>query len=296
MRTTRNQRALFGIILCAACLQLLLAASIARAADFPAPPVMLANVYRPGIPLADYWVSEKLDGVRGYWDGERLMTRSGERIQAPAWFTAGWPKVPLDGELWVGRGQFATTVSIVRRRTPDDAAWRALRFMVFDLPTHPGTFTERNAALKTLISELGLSWVRQVEQFKVAKESALRALLERVVRDGGEGLVLHRGDSRYRAERNDDLLKLKPYLDAEARVVGHLPGKGRHRGVLGALLVETADGLRFRIGTGFSDADRRNPPPVGSWVTYRYIGLNEGTGIPRFASFLRVRLDMPSSE
>jgi DNA ligase-1 len=199
----------------------------------------------------------------------------------------------MDGELWVGRGQFSSAVSTVRQQAPDDAAWRKLYFMVFDLPGHPGTFAERNEALKPLIVGLALPWVRQVEQFKVANRAELRVALDRVVKNGGEGLMLHRAASHYQAGRSDDLLKLKPYLDAEARVIAHLPGKGKHQGVLGALLVETAAGLRFRLGTGFSDAERRNPPALGSWVTYRYIGLNEGSGIPRFATFLRVREDMP---
>ena len=93
------------------------------AATAAAPSLMLANVYRANIPLADYWVSEKYDGVRGYWDGSQLWTRGGERINAPAWFTAGWPPVPMDGELWAGRGQFSTAVSTVRQQTPVDAAW-----------------------------------------------------------------------------------------------------------------------------------------------------------------------------
>jgi DNA ligase-1 len=275
------------------CLQLILQVPLARAADFAPPSVSLANVYRSDTPLADYLVSEKYDGVRGYWDGSKLLTRGGERIDAPAWFTAGWPAFPMDGELWVGRGQFASAVSIVRQHTPDDAAWRTMHYMVFDLPAHTGPFSERNAALQSLLDGLALPWVRPVEQFKVANRAALRAALEQVVKQGGEGLVLHRAASLYQAGRSDDLLKLKPYLDAEAKVIAHVPGKGKHRGVLGALLVETAKGLRFRIGTGFSDADRRNPPALGSWVTYRYIGLNEGSGIPRFASFMRVREDMP---
>jgi DNA ligase 1 len=275
---------------------LLSQAPIAGAADFPPPPAMLAKVYRNAAPLADYLVSEKLDGVRGYWDGDKLLTRGGERIEAPGWFTAGWPDFPLDGELWVGRGQFSSAVSIVRTKTPDDAAWRTLRFMVFDLPAHPGPYAERNEALKSLLAGLALPWLRPVEQFRVADRTGLRAAFDRVVGNGGEGLMLHRAASLYQVGRSDDLLKLKPYDDAEARVIAHLPGKGKHQGVLGALLVETPEGLRFRIGTGFSDAQRRNPPAQGSWITYRYIGLNEGSRIPRFASFMRVREDMPDGD
>jgi DNA ligase 1 len=261
-----------------------------HAADQLPPRLMLAKVYHGDVRLADYWVSEKYDGVRAYWDGQQLLTRSGRVIAAPAWFTAGWPKQPLDGELWAGRGRFDATLSTVARESPDEAAWREMRYMVFDLPAYPGPFDVRLPALQRLLAELGVAWVQPVAQHKVADRAALRALFKKTVDGGGEGLMLHRGSSLYRAERNDDLLKLKPYQDAEATVVAHLPGKGKHAGVLGALLVETPVGLRFSLGTGFSDAERRDPPPVGSQVTYRYVALGPG-GMPRFASFLRVRTD-----
>lgn len=255
-------------------------------------PVMLANVYHPGISLASYWVSEKMDGVRGYWDGEKLWTRGGEPIAAPAWFTAGWPPVPLDGELWAGRNQFTHAVSTVRQQQPDDAAWRRIRFMVFDLPAHGGSFDQRLAALRELLAGPARPWLAPVPQFRVSDHAALQTRLRDIVRQGGEGLMLHRGDSPYRGVRSDDLLKVKTHDDAEARVIAHLPGSGKYRGMLGALLVESADGRRFKLGSGFTDAQRQAPPVLGSWVTYRFRGLNP-SGIPRFASFLRVREDMP---
>ena len=263
----------------------------AWAADAPA--LLLANVYRPGMPLADYWVSEKYDGVRGYWDGHTLRTRGGETVAAPAWFTAGWPTTPMDGELWAGRGRFAHAQSTTRQQQPDDAAWRQMRFMVFDLPAHGGVFDDRLSALKALVASIQHDWVQAVPQQRVATDAALQALLQRTVRAGGEGLMLHRGASLYRGERTGDLLKLKPHEDAEARVVAHLPGQGKYAGMMGALLVETRDGQRFRLGSGFSDAQRAAPPPVGSWVTYRYRGLHAGSGLPRFATFVRVRADEP---
>ena len=257
-----------------------------------APSLMLANVYRPGVPLRDYWLSEKYDGLRGFWDGQQLLTRGGEVIAAPAWFTAGWPAVPMDGELWSGRGRFEETLSTVRRQIPNDEAWRRVRFMVFDLPTHPGRFTERIHACVKLVQQLNQAWVQAVPQERVASHAELMARLDRLVKAGGEGLMLHRGDSFYRAERNDDLLKVKTHEDAEARVLQHLPGKGRHTGRMGALLVETPEGVRFRLGTGFTDAQRDLPPAVGEWVTYRFRGVNE-SGVPRFASFVRLRPDTP---
>ena len=263
----------------------------AQRAFADAPALLLAGRYRPGIDLRDWWVSEKYDGVRAHWDGRQLRTRGGERIAAPAWFTAGWPALPMDGELWAGRGRFEHAQSAAAREQPDDAQWRALRYMVFDLPAHPGSFDERLAALRAAASARDHTWIQAVPQRKVAGDAELQALLREVVRGGGEGLMLHRGASLYRAGRGDDLLKLKTHDDAEARVIAHVPGKGKHAGRLGALMVETPEGRRFALGTGFTDAQRADPPPVGSWVTYRFRGLHEGSGLPRFASFLRVRSD-----
>ena len=262
----------------------------AWAADAPA--LLLANVYRPGMRLADYWVSEKYDGVRGYWDGHTLRTRGGETVATPAWFTAGWPDTPMDGELWAGRGRFSHAQSTVRQQQPDDAAWREMRFMVFDLPAHGGTFDQRLPALNKLVEALDQPWVQAVPQQRVASDAALQKLLLRTVRAGGEGLMLHRGASMYRAGRSDDLIKVKTHEDAEAKVVAHLPGQGRHAGRLGALVVEMPSGQRFRLGAGLTDAERDHPPPVGSWVSYRFRGTHD-SGVPRFSSFLRVRDDMP---
>jgi len=255
-----------------------------------APALMLANVYRPGVPLRDYWLSEKYDGLRGFWDGQRLLTRGGEVVAAPAWFTAGWPVEPMDGELWIGRGRFEEALSTVRGQTPMDDAWRRVRFMVFDLPAYPGPFTERIHAYQALVQQLNRPWVQAVPQERVVNHTELLARLDRLVIAGGEGLMLHRGDSLYRAERSDDLLKVKTHEDAEARVLQHLPGQGRHTGRMGALLVETPEGLRFRLGTGFTDAQRDHPPAVGEWVTYRFRGV-KASGVPRFASFVRLRPD-----
>jgi DNA ligase-1 len=262
-----------------------------------APALMLAKNYQTGTALADYWVSEKLDGVRGYWDGQQLLTRGGQRIGAPAWFTAGWPAVAMDGELWAGRGEFSTAVSTVRQQRPDDAAWRAMRFMVFDLPTHGGIFTERLISLNTQISQINQPWVLAVAQTRLATHAALQASLARTVSDGDEGLMLHRGASHYQATRSDDLLKFKPHEDSEATVIAHIAGRGKYIGQVGSLLVEmpaTAEqpARRFKLGRGFSDAQRLNPPAIGSVVTFRYQGRTD-RGVPRFANFMRMAAEQP---
>jgi DNA ligase-1 len=253
------------------------------------PPLLLANDYDDAeVNVSRYWVSEKYDGVRAYWDGEHLVTRAGNTIHAPEWFTRDWPTEPLDGELWAGRGQFEQVTATVRDLEPNDDAWRHIRFMVFDLPAQSGTFTARLTTLRSLLSSRRIDWLREVTQSRAADDAALYLLLETLCAAGAEGLMLHKEDSLYRAERSDDLLKLKPYRDAEARVIAHLPGQGKYLGMLGALLVRTADGTEFRIGTGFTDEQRRHPPPIGSSITYSFHNLT-ARGIPRFARFLRAR-------
>lgn len=259
-----------------------------RAADAPPRTTMLATAQRDGIAVQHYWISEKLDGVRGRWDGEYLWTRGGQRIGTPAWFTRGWPAVQMDGELWMGRGQFERTSATVRTAQPEDGDWRDMRFMVFDLPAHPGQFEARLVALRRDVSAAGVPWLRAVPQVRVDDARALERRLDEVEARGGEGLMLHHRDSIYRNGRSEWLLKYKRHDDAEARVVAHLPGKGKYEGMTGSLLVERADGVRFRLGSGLSDAQRAQPPPIGVWVTYRYDGFTS-KGLPRFARFLRVR-------
>lgn len=253
--------------------------------------LMLAKVYDPHQPLhlADWWVSEKFDGVRACWDGSRLWTRGGNPIQAPGWFTQALPALTTDGELWAGYGAFEQASSIVRNGADDDAGWRSLRYLVFDLPEVPGSFDQRLQHLRQL--ELHGA-VQAVAQFQLDDPAALQHQLDRVISRGGEGLMLHRGSSMYQAGRSEDLLKFKPYLDAEAIVVALLPGQGRLEGLMGALEVRSDDGRQFRIGSGFSDQQRRAPPPPGSRIRYAYSGLT-ANGLPRFARYLGLRSDPP---
>lgn len=269
---------------------LLFATSLAADEVPPPPPVLLANVLDEDVDLPQYWVSEKYDGIRAWWNGRELRTRNGHLIAAPAWFIAVLPNQVLDGELWTGRGEFENVARTVRDARPDETAWRRVRFMVFDLPDCPGTFDERLGALKSL--RLSLPAVA-VEQFRIADRAALDRKLADIVDAGGEGLMLHRGDSRYLAGRSDDLLKLKPYQDAEARVVGYIEGKGKYAGMLGALRVKRPDGVELRLGTGFTDEQRRHPPPRGATVTYSFTSLT-AKGMPRFARFVRVRVEADS--
>ncbi len=244
---------------------------------------LLAKSAPAGIDPRPYLVSEKLDGVRALWDGTTLRFRSGRVIAAPAWFLAALPKTALDGELWMGRRRFDELSAAVRRAEPVDAEWRRISYQVFELPAGGATFEQRVAQMKALASDI----VVPVEQQRFASNAELRARLKQVVDAGGEGLMLHRADAPVASGRSDLLLKLKPLADAEAVVIGHEPGKGRFQGQLGALEVQTPEGVRFKLGTGFTDAQRRDPPAIGATVTYRYRDVTPA-GKPRFASFLRV--------
>lgn len=271
---------------------LLACTAVPALADDTLPAPMLGTSYRPGVPVASFLVSEKLDGVRARWDGRRLWTRGGASIAPPPGFTRGWPAEPMDGELWLGRGRFDQVSALVRRVGTAPQDWDGVRFMLFDLPAHPGPFAQRVGRMRALVAQGGSPTLAMVEQRRFDSAAALDAELARVVAAGGEGLMLHRADALYRPGRSDALLKYKPHQDAEAQVVGHLPGKGRHAGRMGALLVRTPEGRSFRIGSGFSDAQRDAPPPHGSWVTYRYSGLTS-KGLPRFPRFLRIRDELP---
>ena len=264
----------------------LAASSLTLAAELPA--LLLAERYRGDIDVSRYWVSEKLDGVRAIWDGKILQFRSGNPVPAPSWFVDALPRQPLDGELWLGRRSFDQLSSIVRRQTPDDAEWRRVRYMIFELPNASGSFTDRVEQIKAVTAAANLPWLQAVAQFRLPDAAALQKQLRDVVRQGGEGLMLHREDATYETGRSSALLKLTPWLDAEVRVIGHRPGKGKYRGMLGALQMEMPDGRRFALGSGLTDAQRRNPPPVGTLVTYRYRELTH-KGMPRFPRYLRVR-------
>jgi DNA ligase-1 len=262
----------------------------ARGAKETAPPLLLAHTWENDVDLAGWWMSEKLDGVRAYWDGRQFVSRLGNTYPAPGWFVEGLPPFPLDGELWAGRKRFQRTISIVRAQDRGEH-WKEVQYVVFDAPAHEAPFEARLEHVRVTLAAGAPSWVRVHEHERVRDVSHLREELARVESLGGEGLMLRRPASRYEVGRSSTLLKVKTFHDAEARVVEHLPGAGRHEGRLGALLVEMPSGTRFSVGTGFSDRERASPPPIGALVTYRFQELSPD-GVPRFPTYVGVRHDV----
>jgi DNA ligase-1 len=253
------------------------------------PPLLLAESWDNAADLTGWWMSEKLDGVRAYWDGRQFLSRLGNLFHAPDWFVRGLPPVPLDGELWIGRRAFQRTVSVVRRRDKTDL-WRDVRFVVFDAPATAGGFEDRLAFVKTALAGDAAPFARPHEHQPCGDVDGLRAELARVEALGGEGLMLRQPGSAYEVGRSATLLKVKSFKDAEAVVTGHQPGAGKHKGRVGALLVRLPSGVEFAVGTGLSDRERSAPPAVGTAVTFRYQELTEA-GVPRFPSYVGVRAE-----
>jgi DNA ligase-1 len=258
------------------------------------PPLLLAHVWENDVDLTDWWMSEKLDGVRAYWDGTRFLSRLGNEFHAPDWFVEGLPKTPLDGELWLGRKSFQRTVSIVRRQDKSDH-WRDVRYVVFDAPALEDPFEQRLKFIDESLRGIGSEFLQAHQHTRCRGFDHLQEELARVESLGGEGLMLRQPGSRYEVGRSTSLLKVKTFHDAEAVVVDHVAGKGRHKGRLGALVVRIPDGTEFSVGTGFSDKQREAPPEIESTITFRYQELSDG-GVPRFPSFVRLRAGAGKSD
>jgi DNA ligase-1 len=251
---------------------------------------LLANPFNRHIDVRSYWKSEKLDGIRAIWNGTQLVTRSGKLIKAPPWFIEPLPNYPLEGELWAGRNNFSLVQQTVLDQQPNQQGWQGITFMLFDAPHQLGNYPARYQTLHDLLTAQPSPHIKLIEHSPIANFNQLENDLNDVVQKGGEGIMLRNITTHYRGGRNSDLLKLKPYQDAEAELIGFLNGKGKYAGMVGAFLVKRVDGVTFAIGSGLSDALRSDPPEIGTIISYRYNGLTR-LGKPRFARFLRVRAE-----
>ncbi len=248
--------------------------------------VLLAKVFNPEKhDPTGWWMSEKLDGVRAIWNGQGFESRTGKPFYAPtSW--AGWLPyhTRLDGELFLDRGRFQETVSIVRRKQPD-ARWEGIRYIVFDVPDEPLPFEARNGRVMELARHYPFE---AMQHLQCRDREHLMFFYGVITRAGGEGVMLREPGSMYVPKRSGTLLKMKGVLDGIAQVIGHQPGEGKHSGRLGALLCRDLETRHdFKVGTGFTDAERDNPPCVGVHVRYAYQELTNA-GIPRFPRYLCV--------
>ena len=254
-----------------------------------APPCLLAHKWENEDPTG-MWMSEKLDGVRAWWDGQKFISRLGNEYHAPEWFKAELPDIVLDGELFIGRKRFQKTVSAVRKLVPTDSEWENVKYMIFDAPEAGGTFESRMAYLAKEMKdnfEADGSFICLVEQVKCTGADHLEKHLRKLEGLGAEGVMLREAGSLYESGRSHTCLKVKTFFDDEAEVIGHTAGRGKHKGRTGAIMCKW-NGVEFEVGTGLTDKQRENPPSVGSKITFRYQELSV-EGIPRFPSFVAAR-------
>ncbi|GLT19912.1 ATP-dependent DNA ligase [Vibrio zhanjiangensis] len=252
--------------------------------------VMLAELYESDVDVNKYWKSEKLDGIRAIWDGNTLRTRSGRKLYAPFWFIDALPDEMLEGELWAGRGNFNLVQNTVLDTIPTEAAWQKVRFMLFDAPRVTGDYIARYKYIVNLVDSIQADHVDFVEHTPISSEQDLTRYFDQINDANGEGVMLRQFKGEYKSGRGDQLLKMKRHNDDEAIIVGYRTGKGKLEGMVGALLVQLDSGLQFYIGSGLSDQLRASPPKLGSRITFRHNGYTH-KGIPKFARFLRVRVD-----
>ena len=260
--------------------------------------------------VGGWLASEKLDGVRAYWDGRNLRSRNGKILAAPEGWSAHFPPFALDGELYTARGEFEKIQSIVMDKTPSATAWSEIKFYVFDVPEASGGLLERLSELEKFIAknpQAGQN-LKIIKQVKVKDNSEFEAFAEAVIAKGGEGAVVREPNAPYERKRSKNALKYKKFKDAECEVISINKGSGKYAGLMGSVtckslgaagsnpdeqndeLLQPASGVKFKIGSGFSDEERANPPKIGSIITYKYQNLT-AKGVPRFPVFLRVRED-----
>ena len=241
--------------------------------------------------LNEYYVSEKLDGVRAYWDGRHLWSRSGLLIKAPASLINELPAIPLDGELWLGRGNFNRISGLIHRNDPSHSYWDQVSFAVFDLPSHTGAFKDRYSALQSLFPvppEPSQEYpVFTIPQHTLTSEQTLLRYLREVTDKGGEGLMLHKTSNIYTYSRSANVLKLKPTNFTQATVIGYKPGTGKYEGKVGSLHVTDENGLTFYVGSGLTDELRNRPPAIGSSICIKHSGFTANNK-PRFPRYSKL--------
>jgi len=270
-----------------------------RLYDVDADGVMLAKEYmnkktgKPTVKNVEGWLaSEKFDGVRAIWDGTNFVSRTGVIYEAPQWFKDKMPDAALDGELFIDREKFQETTSVVRKKVPVDSEWKKITYQVFDAPAFNGGAEERVEEYTRVVKDVGFKPLVAVKQRTLKSEQDMEKFYESILSKGGEGIMLRKPGSPYVGKRSGDLLKYKPFFDAEAKIVGYESGGGKYSGMLGAFKVEDVKSKKkFKVGSGLTDkirGDYKKTHPIGTIITYAYTGTTDD-GVPRHPRYVRIR-------
>ncbi|WP_372998769.1 DNA ligase [Sulfurimonas sp.] len=245
------------------------------------PELLLLNKYSKDMNVTSWYMSEKLDGVRAFWDGEKLISRSGKTFSTPIFFTKDFPKHKLDGELWTKRSDFSNVSSIVNKKKLH-SGWKNLTYNIFEVPDAKGNLLERLKSVKTT------KYIKTIKQIKIIDKKHLDNFLKSIEKKGGEGVVVRDGSLNYYTGRDDKALKVKSYIDEECKVIGHNDGQGKYEGMVGSLSCRMKNMQVIKIGSGLNNYQRENPPKIGAIITFKYYGLTS-KGNPRFPVFLHER-------
>lgn len=243
-----------------------------------------------------WYASEKLDGVRALFDGEKFYTRNGKVLDAPYHFIAAVRKnlpsgVTLDGELYLGRGRFDECSGIVRRHGDE---WFDISYCVFDLfiedkPT--ADWEQRQELLLSIFAGSNCPLAGPIPQYKISSMDFLVDFNDQITRMGGEGTMIRNPVSPYEQKRTKNLLKMKKFHDLDAVCIGTKPGVGKYTGKIGSLICRV-DGNEFDCGSGLTDADRDRDPDyfIGETIIVKYFELTKA-GVPRFPIYQGIRAD-----
>jgi len=246
------------------------------------PKLLLLKVYKDQN-ITGWVMSEKLDGIRAYWNGKNLLTRNGNIIHAPKWFTKNYPPFEIDGELWSKRADFENISSIVRDKKPSKQ-WKEIKHYIFEVPHAKGGLFKRLSSVEKYQNNV----IKIVPQIAIKDKKHLKQFLIEIESKRGEGIVVRDQKALYIDKRTNKALKVKTFLDKECRIIAHNGGRGKFKGILGSVTCVMDNNITFKIGSGFNMNERKNPPKIGTSITFKYQEFTK-YGKPRFPVFLRVR-------
>lgn len=238
--------------------------------------------------IKNWYMSEKLDGIRAYWNGEELLSKQGNKIFAPFWFTKDFPPFELDGELWTKRDDFENIQSTVLSKILNkekEKQWENITYNIFEVPNEKGDFKKRLEKLKIYLEKNPSKYIQTIKQIKCKDKNHLDDFLKEILSKKGEGIMIKNPNLEYFSGRSENILKVKTFFDDEALVIGHNFNKEEK---FKSLVLKLKNGTVFNLGGGFSLNDRKNPPKIGEIVTFKYYGFTKNNK-PKFASFLRLR-------
>lgn len=221
--------------------------------------------------LSSYWMTESLPGDEVIWDGKKF-----KGVRTPDFFTEDFPAVPMSGIFWISRKEPFSAPKT-------DKDWARVRFVVFGLPgSKKVPFEQEEDLIEGLWRGSCSPHITLRRWDRVKDEKDVEGALQKLKSMGGSNLLLKASEVRPEDELPDPVKDDPKYLYGEARVIEHTPGLGKNEGKLGGLVLELDNGQKFGLGGGLTDWIRTHPPPIDSFVRYKYLACTN-SGVPKTA-------------